>query len=92
MPRTIGDKVPERLSFSFTPINLRDAELAMRNKEFPNVANLINTALRFYFENRNKTERQAIKEFMESSEGEELFKKSFKKYEESVSKNKESPE
>jgi hypothetical protein len=75
MPRTIGDTVPDRLSFTFTPLNRQDAEAAMLNKEFPNVANLINTALRFYFENRDKsTPIDQFKIWLVSSEGETYMK------------------
>lgn len=75
MPRIIGDTVPERLSFTFTPINRRDAEIAMHKKEFPNVANLINTALRFYFENRDKSfGKEEVKNWLVSEEGTEYLK------------------
>jgi Arc/MetJ-type ribon-helix-helix transcriptional regulator len=54
MPRVIGNAVPTRMSFTFTPQNRNDMENAIQNKEFANVAQGINTALRFYFENKGK--------------------------------------
>lgn len=54
MPRIIGETVPNRLSFTFTPQNRTDMEKAIQNKEFANVAQGINTALRYYFDNRGK--------------------------------------
>ncbi len=91
MPKIKG-QVKEKITFGCDPLPFNKIQKAIENKEFSTVTDLINTALIFYFENRNKTESQAIKEFMESSDGEELFKRLFKKYEESVSKNKESSE
>jgi hypothetical protein len=42
----------------------------MISKEFPNIANLMNTALRFYFENRNKPSQiEDIKKWLVSEEG-----------------------
>jgi hypothetical protein len=81
MPRTIGDSVPARLSFTFTPINRHDAETLMHKKEFPNVANLINTALRFYFENRDKkfSSKEDFKSWIVSEEGETYIKNVIRK-------------
>ena len=60
MPRTIGEKLPARVTVSFSPLNLRTMESAMQNKEFKTVADLVNTAITYYFENRSrqKTEEE----------------------------------
>jgi len=77
MPRTIGEEVPKRLSFTFTPQNRKEMQSAMQNKEFASVAEGINTAIRYYFENREKT--TVTKEWLLSEEGEEYIKKIMRK-------------
>jgi len=60
------------MSFTFTPQNRNDMEKAMQNKEFASVAGGINTAIRNYFDNRNKT--TITKEWLLSEEGREFIK------------------
>lgn len=72
MPRKIGDEIPHRMAFTFTPQNRKDVQEAMNSKNFSSVAECINTAMRFYFENRNKT--AITKEWLLSEEGREFIK------------------
>lgn len=75
MPRKVGEIIQDRISFTFTPINLRDVQKSMDSKEFPTVANLMNTALRFYFENRDKTSsKDDFKAWLVSEDGEQFMK------------------
>ena len=74
MPRKVGETIQDRISFTFTPINLRDVQKSMESKEFPTVANLLNTAIRFYFENRERSSsKDQVKEWLLSEEGEEYI-------------------
>lgn len=61
MPRSVGEKLQDRITISFSPLNKRDMEIALKNKEFTNVANLVNTALRFYFDNRFRPSNDIVK-------------------------------
>lgn len=72
MPKKVSDEMPERMAFTFTPTNRKDAQTSMQNKEFSSVSSLINTALTFYFENRKKT--ALTKEWLLSDEGKEFIK------------------
>jgi hypothetical protein len=72
MPRIIGETIPERMCFTFTPQNRKDVEEAMKNNKFANVSGCINTALRFYFD--SKTNPPLTKEWMLSDEGKEYIK------------------
>jgi Arc/MetJ-type ribon-helix-helix transcriptional regulator len=82
-------KPKEKITITIDHTNLSRVYSAISKGDFSNKSEAINKAIAFFFENRNKTDGQVIKEFMESSEGEELFKRLFKKYEESVSNSQE---
>jgi hypothetical protein len=79
----------EKITIGITPKNMKNIANAMSSNQYSTVTDVVNDALAYFFDNRDKSEGKAIKEFMESSEGEELFKKLFKKYEESVSNRQE---
>lgn len=72
MPRKVSEEMPERMAFTFTPTNRKETQTSMQNKEFSSVSSLINTALTFYFENREKT--SLTKEWLLSDEGKEFIK------------------
>ena len=80
MSRTIGDEIPDRITITIDPLNKRDVAESIKNKEFTSVVNLINTALRFYFDNRDKPEKiDEIKVWLVSEEGEDYIKKLIRK-------------
>lgn len=75
MPKRIGENVPDRVSISFSPMNKRDMQTAIEKKEFTSIVNLVNTAIRFYFENRDKSpDIGPVKEWLVSEEGEQYLK------------------
>ena len=75
MGRPLGDKVPDRVSITFSPINLRDMNISIKNKEFKTIADLVNTALRYYFENRNESSsKEEFKAWITSDDGEKYIK------------------
>nr|WP_321352532.1 hypothetical protein [uncultured Methanoregula sp.] len=76
MPRKVGEEIPERMAFTFTPTNRKNVQKSMQNKDFASVSSLINTALTFYFENREKT--ALTKEWLLSDEGKGLIKEIMK--------------
>lgn len=87
MPRKVGEKLNDRISISFSPLNKTEMEKALKNREFTNVANLVNTAISFYFENRNASPiQEQFKTWVVSEDGEKYMKnlmREFKKRSES---------
>ena len=80
MPRLAG-KTKERITFSCDPIPFKKIRASIENGEFSTVTDLINTALVFYFENRDKSALgREIKAYLESPEGEVLFKHLIQRY------------
>jgi len=73
MGRTLGDKIQDRGTISFSPINLRDMEKSIKNKEFKTVTDLVNIALRFYFENRDKNQDDMMAQFLQSPKGKDII-------------------
>ncbi|MFA4859180.1 hypothetical protein [Methanoregula sp.] len=70
-------EIRERGTITFTPINLKDMELSIKNKEFKTVTDLVNFAIRYYFDNRNRDrdremdQSEAIQKYFDSKDGEE---------------------
>ncbi|MEN6396785.1 MAG: hypothetical protein ABFC78_09915 [Methanoregula sp.] len=80
MPKLAG-KTKDRITFSCDPMPFKKIQAAIGNGEFSTVTDLINTALTFYFENREKEGLgREIKEYMESPDGEVLFKYLIQRY------------
>lgn len=79
MPRVVAEEIPDRMAFTFTPINRSAVQDSMKKKEFLSVSSLINTALRFYFENRDKSSsKDDFKSWLSSKEGENYMKDIFR--------------
>jgi hypothetical protein len=69
------EKIQPRGTITFTPVNLRDMEDSIKNKEFKTVTDLVNFAIHFYFENRNQTSStDEIKQWFVSEDGEQFLK------------------
>ncbi len=80
MPRLAG-KTKERITFSCDPLPFKKIQASIENAEFSTVTDLINTALIFYFENRDKAALgREIKMYLESPEGEMLFRYLIQRY------------
>ncbi len=75
MGRTLPDKIPSRISISFSPLNILDMNKCIQEKEFKTVEDLVNTAIRFYFENKNRpSSKDDFKAWLLSKEGENYMK------------------
>lgn len=80
MPKLAG-KAKDRITFSCDPIPFKKIQASVEKGEFSTVTDVINTALIFYFENRDKSALgREIKEYMESPDGETLFKYLIQRY------------
>ena len=82
------EKIKERGTITFTPINIRDMESAIKNKEFKTVTDLVNTALRFYFENKHRDDSKALENFFKSEKGVATLEEVMQRVEIMKSKNK----
>jgi hypothetical protein len=70
------EKIQPRGTITFTPVNLRDMEDCIKNKEFKTVTELVNFAIHFYFENRDKTTmKQDFDNWIVSEKGSEYLSK-----------------
>lgn len=54
MGRPRNEKIQERGTITFTQANIRDMEKSIANNDFKTVTELVNTALRYYFDNGGK--------------------------------------
>jgi len=68
MPKISG-KSKERVSFSCDPAPFKKIHDSIEAGEASSISALINTALIFYFENRNKTSKDEVIEWLESDAG-----------------------
>jgi len=68
MPRISG-KSKERVSFSCDPVPFKRIHDSIKSGEASSVSALINTAITFYFENRDKTSKDQVIEWLESDAG-----------------------
>ena len=68
MPKISG-KSKERVSFSCYPAPFKKMHDAINAGEASSISALINTALIFYFENRNKNSKDQFIEWLESDDG-----------------------
>jgi hypothetical protein len=73
MPTRSGRKLKERLTISCDPINIERINKSLETEEFSSVSSLVNNALSYYFENRGKEQKEFIKKFLESPEGEAII-------------------
>lgn len=79
MPKITGP-TKEKITFGCDPTNFKKINKIMEEKEFSTVTDLINTALVFYFENRNRTsQKDDFKAWVVSEEGENYLKDVFRK-------------
>lgn len=74
MPRKVSEEIPDRMAFTFTPINRNSVQKSMDSKEFLSVSSLINTAISFYYENRGKSSKEDFKAWIVSEDGEQFIK------------------
>lgn len=72
MGRNLGDNIPEKTSISFTPMNIKDMNRSMKDKEFKTLTDLVNHAIRFYYDHHHDT--ALTKEWLLSAEGERFIK------------------
>jgi len=80
MPRKIGEEIPHRMCFTFLPQNRKALQKAMDNNEFSTVAECINTAIRYYFENKDKPDEQTrFNEWLEMPETRERMRVAMRK-------------
>jgi metal-responsive CopG/Arc/MetJ family transcriptional regulator len=78
MGRISGIK-KEKIGISISHGNLKNINAAIDRKEFSNVSETINTALAFYFENRNKSlGKEDLMALLVSEEGSEYMKKTIR--------------
>jgi len=68
MPRISG-KSKERVSFSCDPVPFKRMHDSIDAGEASSISALINTALTFYYENRDKTSKDQVIEWLESDAG-----------------------
>lgn len=68
MPKISG-KSKERVSFSCDPVPFKRMHNSIEAGEASSVSALINTALTFYFENRDRTSKDQVIEWLESDAG-----------------------
>jgi hypothetical protein len=72
MPKISG-KSKERVSFSCDPVPFKRMHDSIKAGEASSISALINTALTFYFENRDKTPKDQIIEWLRSDAGEQYI-------------------
>jgi len=85
MGRPLGDKIPEKTSILFTPINLRDIETSIKSGEFKTITDLVNHCIRFYFDSHNRIPgpvRDDFLRWMVSEEGKKYLKDLIREVEE----------
>ncbi len=68
MPKISG-KSKERVSFSCDPVPYKRMHDSIKAGEASSISALINTALIFYYENRDKTSKDQVIEWLESEAG-----------------------
>jgi len=68
MPKISG-KSKERISFSCDPVPFKRIHDSIKAGDASSISALINTALIFYFENRDKTSKDQVIEWLESDAG-----------------------
>jgi len=68
MPKISG-KSKERVSFSCDPVPFKKMHDSIKAGEASSISALINTALIFYFENRDETSKDHVIEWLESDAG-----------------------
>ncbi|MFA4850812.1 MAG: hypothetical protein WC626_13890 [Methanoregula sp.] len=75
MPKIRGDP-KEKMSFNCDPINFKKIHSLVDEKEFSTVTDLINTALAFYFENRNREKDQFenLQKYFKTEQGKKQLK------------------
>ena len=82
MPRIPGLK-KEKITFTCDNSNSRTIDDAISRNDFSSVLEAINTAIRFYFENRDKPSGQEqFKAWVVSEDGEKYMKDLLRKYKE----------
>jgi len=72
MPKISG-KSKERVSFSCDPTPFKKIHDSINAGEASSISALINTALIFYFENRNKNSKEQFIEWLKSDDGEQYI-------------------
>jgi hypothetical protein len=78
------EEIRERGTITFTPLNLRDMTISIKNKEFKTVTDLVNQAIRFYYENRDKPSiTEEIEQYLGSEKGKAYVKDILKQVRES---------
>ena len=68
MPKISG-KSKERVSFSCDPVPFKRMHDSIKAGEASSISALINTAIIFYYENRDKTSKNQVIEWLESDAG-----------------------
>lgn len=79
MPRITGP-TKEKLTIGITPKNMKNIAIVMANNEYSTITDMVNDALTFWFENRNKpSQKDEFKTWLVSSEGENYMKEILRK-------------
>ena len=72
MPKISG-KSKERVSFSCDPVPFKRIHDSIEAGDASSISALINTALIFYFENRDKTSKDQVIDWLKSDAGEQYI-------------------
>ncbi|MGA2917597.1 hypothetical protein [Methanoregula sp.] len=72
MPKISG-KSKERVSFSCDPAPFKKMHDSVKAGEASSISALINTAITFYFDNRDKTPKDQVVEWLKSDDGEQYI-------------------
>ena len=69
-----NDKIRERGTITFTQANIRDMEKSIANNDFKTVTELVNTALRYYFDNSGTDIEAVVKDLFEKGKLDVVFR------------------